>query len=70
MLLRILDRLPEAQYIDTDNAYSNAPMIAINSALGFEEHRISHVYQLPVERLRELLEVSEEADGGVEPRMG
>ncbi len=57
MLLRVLDRLPEARFIDTDNARSNAPMIAINSALGFHEHRVNRAYQLPVERLRSVLRI-------------
>jgi ribosomal protein S18 acetylase RimI-like enzyme len=55
MLLRIMDQLPNTRFIDTDNAGSNAPMIAINTALGFYEHWINYVYQLPIETLRELL---------------
>ena len=33
---RILDRRPDLRYIDTENAYSNGPMLAINVEMGFE----------------------------------
>ena len=52
MLQRILDELPAARYIDTNNAHSNAAMIGINTEMGFREYHISHCYQLPVEALR------------------
>jgi GNAT superfamily N-acetyltransferase len=55
MLLRVMDGLPDARFIETDNAGSNKPMIAINTALGFHEHHRTHVYQLPITRLLTLL---------------
>ncbi len=55
MLQRILERLPEAEFIHTDNAASNAPMLAINDALGFFEHHRSLGYQMPIEDLRRRL---------------
>ncbi len=36
MLERIRDDRPEAQRIRTGNARTNAPMLAINDALGFK----------------------------------
>lgn len=34
--LWLLDERPEVEYIDTWNAFSNAPMLGINDAMGFE----------------------------------
>jgi ribosomal protein S18 acetylase RimI-like enzyme len=55
MLLRVMDGLPDVRFVETDNAGSNAPMIAINTALGFHEHHRTHVYQLTIDRLLALL---------------
>lgn len=35
MLLKIMDELPDTGFIETGNATSNAPMLAINDAIGF-----------------------------------
>ena len=35
MLERVRDERPEAERVRTDNAFSNAPMLAINDILGF-----------------------------------
>jgi hypothetical protein len=55
MLRRTLDELPGARFIDTENASSNAAMVAINDALGFREHHIAHCYEIEIDRLRRLV---------------
>jgi hypothetical protein len=52
MTVKLLREVPEAQYIYTENAASNDAMIAINTALGFEEHYRIHDYQMPLEDLK------------------
>jgi hypothetical protein len=39
---------PEVRYVDTGNAGSNRPMLAINIALGFTPHRLGGFWQLPI----------------------
>jgi GNAT superfamily N-acetyltransferase len=56
MLKKVLSELPGAWFIETENAHSNAAMIAINDALGFHEHAKGHAYQLQVSEMRRLLE--------------
>jgi hypothetical protein len=36
MLARIKDKRPEVNVVRTGNAFSNEPMVAINTALGFK----------------------------------
>jgi mycothiol synthase len=55
MLQRILSEAPDAVYIDTNNAVSNAPMLAINEALGFRLFRTDMVWQVPIERVNRAL---------------
>ena len=54
MLLRLLDERPDVHRIRTDNAASNAPMLAINNALGFRTVRSNGGWQVPVEPARRL----------------
>lgn len=54
-LLRIRDLYPDAQWISTENAGSNAPMLAINRQLGFKQYRVGTEYQISRERLGALL---------------
>lgn len=49
-------RHPEAEWVDTDNAVSNGPMLAINERLGFRNIRSWAVWQAPAEIPREWLE--------------
>jgi len=46
--LRLLDEKPGAVFIDTFNQDENAPMLAINTAMGFRPHRRYTEYQVPV----------------------
>ncbi|MEO7804161.1 MAG: GNAT family N-acetyltransferase [Actinomycetota bacterium] len=48
MLKFIRERYPEARFIVTYNAKSNAPMMAINNALGFKAYRQETAYQIKV----------------------
>lgn len=50
MLERVLRELPEARVIRTGNAEVNAPMLAINEALGFRPHLARSMWQIEVER--------------------
>ena len=49
---RVLDELPEARYIRTDNAGTNAAMLAINVAMGFKPVWESVIWQIPLEDAR------------------
>ena len=53
--LRLLDEKPEVQYVDTWNAYSNAPMLGINIAMGFEVVKSFSEYQVRTEALLDRL---------------
>jgi len=46
MLLHLHELYPAARWVATDNARSNAPMLAINRRLGFKAHRLGTEYQL------------------------
>jgi GNAT superfamily N-acetyltransferase len=49
MLEKVLVERPEARFVRTGNASSNAPMLAINIDLGFKPYMLSTVWQLDVE---------------------
>jgi hypothetical protein len=42
---------PDAQWVATDNAGSNAPMLAINKKLGFKQYRAGTEYQISRDNL-------------------
>ena len=46
MLAHIRKLHPEAQWMATENAGSNAPMLAINKKLGFKQYRAATEYQI------------------------
>jgi GNAT superfamily N-acetyltransferase len=48
MLERLLRERPEARFVRTDNAENNAPMLAINVALGFRPYMAVIIWQLDV----------------------
>ena len=50
--LRLLDERPEVTYFDTWNAFSNAPMLGINIAMGFEVIKSFSEYQIRTEALQ------------------
>jgi mycothiol synthase len=53
--LRLLDEKPSVRYVDTWNAYSNAPMLGINIAMGFEVVKSVSEYQVRTSALQERL---------------
>jgi len=57
MLLRLRAEHPEARVVRTDNAFSNAPMLAINDALGFLVTRTRTEWQADVEAVRHALDL-------------
>lgn len=51
MLQYIKQTYPDTKWIVTGNANSNAPMLAINKALGFSEYQSSQTYQMSKDQL-------------------
>ena len=41
----IQEHFPDAEYVRTQNAETNAPMVAINERLGFEIHTVEGEFQ-------------------------
>lgn len=50
MLEKILAERPEARFVRTGNAASNAPMLAINSDLGFKPYMHQTIWQVETEK--------------------
>ena len=55
MLHHVRELYPDAAYVVTDNAGSNAPMLKINRTLGFKPYRTGTDYQITRDRLVERL---------------
>src|SRR5262245_45043186 len=53
MVLHIRELYPDAVWITTGNASSNAPMLKINRTMGFKAYRTAVDYQVGIERLAE-----------------
>jgi len=51
MLAHLHVLYPEAQWVATENAGSNAPMLAINKKLGFRQYRAGTEYQISRDKL-------------------
>jgi GNAT superfamily N-acetyltransferase len=58
LLLRVREAYPELRLVITENAGSNAPMLAINERLGFKLHRPQFGYQVGLERLAQVAPVT------------
>ena len=56
MAERILAERPQVRVVDTENAYSNEPMLNINIAMGFEIVKTINDWHAPVATVREALE--------------
>jgi GNAT superfamily N-acetyltransferase len=59
MLMRVRQIHPEIQWVVTDNAGSNAPMLGINKKLGFKQYRAETEYQIS----RDALNLRRNPDG-------
>jgi mycothiol synthase len=51
MLLHVRDLYPDAEWVVTDNAHSNAPMLKINRTMGFKPYRTGVEYQMTREQI-------------------
>lgn len=56
MAERILAERPQVRFVDTENAYMNEPMLAINVAMGFELMETLNDWQAPTAAVRAALE--------------
>ena len=56
MAERVLAERPSTRFVDTENAYSNEPMLRINLAMGFELSHTLNDWQAPVAAVRSALE--------------
>jgi len=55
MLEKVLHERPEVRRITTGNATTNAPMLSINTALGFRSVSTEYTWQVPIDRVEEYL---------------
>ncbi len=57
MALYIRENLPNAKYIQTENATTNAPMLSINTRMGFKEFISETIYKFELNDLAKKLEL-------------
>ena len=55
MIQKVLTERPVVKRIRTGNANSNAPMLAINTELGFKLYKSDVVWQLEMTKLKDYL---------------
>jgi mycothiol synthase len=55
MVLHLHELYPDAKWVSTDNAGSNAPMLKINRGMGFKAYREGTVYQITRDELAKRL---------------
>jgi GNAT superfamily N-acetyltransferase len=58
MLEHIRQAHPDTTWMSTENAGSNAPMLSINTALGYRLHKMFTFYQVPLETLKKSIPLS------------
>lgn len=51
MAIHVREVYPDAEWFVTDNASSNAPMLAINTKMGFRQYRVGSEYQISRDQL-------------------
>ena len=56
LLLHVKDKYPNLEYIQTGNAFSNGPMLAINEKLGFKMHKEMINSQISLDSLKKYLQ--------------
>lgn len=64
MLLRVREEFPQVRVVRTGNAFSNAPMLSINTRLGFELYREGMLFQIGLDEVEAYLSRAE-GEGGV-----
>jgi hypothetical protein len=64
MLARIRSEQPHARRVRTENAFSNAPMLAVNDALGFKVIHTSTEWQADAAAVRNALQPAQTARRG------
>lgn len=56
VILRALQRFPDVTHIETENAFSNAPMLGINDEIGFVPEHALLIFQASTDTVRAYLE--------------
>jgi mycothiol synthase len=56
MIQKVLAERPIVKHIRTENANSNASMLAINNTLGFKPYIAQTVWQIEIQKIKDYLE--------------